>query len=307
MSSQTNATGFVPKQVHFTYKSEADKTALCQGDILCFSPELEEILKEVHPYFLKEQYKYFMVLTQSCDLVRRNNGKCKTPYITLAAVRSFNDFFEKALISARYADQVGDFLLMDSKKKERAYQFLERLYNNTEPDYFFLYKETLLDFPETMVASLKVSIALKSDIHYDACLSAKTLELSDEFKAKLGWLVGNIYSRVGTTDWESVMTSQQRTDMLNQELASHCVIGTKAQIKELKEKIRVQASLLQSQDDAVLFISKCKIETLYDQVINELEGIITASSKKIPLAEKEILIKTIKSRTKLKTLLSKQL
>lgn len=65
-------------------------------------------------------------------------------------------------------------------------QLVERVYNNTEPDFFFLYKEDALNFPKSMVVYLKVSIALKSELHYDACLNAKRLELSDEFKAKLG-------------------------------------------------------------------------------------------------------------------------
>lgn len=82
--------------IHFTYKPSPDMSSLCQGDVLCVTDEMRKILKEVHPYFLNEQYKYFMVLTQSCDLVRRNAGKCKTPYITLAAVRSFDDFLRTA-------------------------------------------------------------------------------------------------------------------------------------------------------------------------------------------------------------------
>ena len=74
---------------------------------------------------------------------------------------------------------------------------------NKEPDYFFLSDDTSLGFPDRMVAFLKLSISLKADLHYDTCLSAKVLGLTDAFKAKLGWLVGNMYSRVGTPDWVS--------------------------------------------------------------------------------------------------------
>lgn len=63
-----------------------------------------------------------------------------------------------------------------------------------------------------MVAYLKVSIPLKSGEHYDKCLKAKRIELADEFKAKLGWLIGDMYSRVGTTDWETIMTAQAKKD-----------------------------------------------------------------------------------------------
>ena len=227
----------INKNIHFTYKADADMESLCQGDVLNITEELAEVLKEIHPYFLNEQYKYFMVLSQSCDLVRRNGKNCKTPYITLAAIRSYDSFLEKTLIKEKFAENVGGFLLMDEKKKEKAYQLIERIYNNTESDYFFLYKEDALEFPESMITYLKVSIALKSQEHYDKCLAAKKLELSDEFKAKLGWLVGNMYSRVGTADWEGIMTAQERKEMLNNDLASKCIIGSKEQLKTLKAKL----------------------------------------------------------------------
>lgn len=293
--------------VHFTYKDCPDMSSLCQGDILKITEEIRDVLKEIHPYFLNEQYKYFMVLTQSCDLVRRGGSKCKTPYITLAAVRNFSDFFEKQLQVEKYAEKVNEYLLMNAKKKERAYQFLERLYNNTEPDYFFLYKEDALNFPESMIASLKVSIALKSELHYDQCLSAKVLELSDEFKAKLGWLVGNIYSRVGTTDWESLLSSQERKDMLDEELKSHCMIASAEQIKALKTAFEKHSEPLETEGDVVQFISNCHIESQYDKAIGILENIINSMGKEIPKEEKEKLIRRVKNKATFKALFPSQM
>lgn len=293
-------------QVHFTYKSNPDMNSLCQGDILKITDDLKEVLTTVHPYFKNGQYKYFMVLTQSCDLVRRDKRTCKTPYITLAAVRCFSEFFENLLVSKKYAERKSGYLLMDSKQQSSAYQLLERIYNNTEPDYFFLYKEDLLDLPESMIASLKVSIALKSELHYDICLNAKHLELSDEFKAKLGWLVGNIYSRVGTTDWESILTSAQRKSMLTDELQSHCIIGSKEQIRILKKELADNADGLQTQEAVASFILGCPIETPYDKMIKILEDVIRTSSNDIPQREKETLIKTIKSKQALKVLFPNQ-
>lgn len=304
--SQISEESATESQVHFTYKSNPDMNSLCQGDILRITDDLREVLVTVHPYFQNEQYKYFMVLTQSCDLVRRDKRTCKTPYITLAAVRSFSEFFEKLLISKKYAERASGYLLMDSKQQSSAYQLLERIYNNTETDYFFLYKEDLLDFPESMIASLKVSIALKSELHYDVCLKAKHLELSDEFKAKLGWLVGNIYSRVGTTDWESILTSSERKSKLMEELKSHCVIGSKEQIRILKKELADNAEDLQTREAVTNFILSCPIETPYDKMIKILEEVIRTSSDDIPQREKETLIKTIKSKQSLKVLFPNQ-
>lgn len=291
-------------KVHFTYKDKFDKNSLCQGDLLKITDNLKSVLREIHPYFLNNQYKYFMVLTQSCDLVRRAGQTCKTPYITLAAVRDFDPFFEELLTRKKYAEQINNLLLVDNKNWSRAYQLLERIYNNTEPDYFFLYKEDMLGLSSSMITSLKVSIALKSELHYDDCLSAKVLELSDEFKAKLGWLVGNIYSRVGTTDWDSIKSETEKVEMLKTELKSHCVTGKKNQIKALKTELKAHSNDIMTSEDAFEFISKCPIESTYDQVIGVIENIFETYGKKIPDQEKEKLLKAIKSISKLKALLA---
>ncbi len=297
--------GETDHKIHFTYVKKPDFSSLCQGDILEKTADLSAVLHAVHPYFINEQYKYFIVLTQSCDLVRRSGKLCKSPYITLAAVRSLDSFLSNYFTNNRFAVNVNDFLLMESKDKNRAYQFIERLYNNTEPDYFFLFREEMLDFPESMVASLKVSIALKSDLHYDCCLSAKKIELAPEFQAKLGWLVGNIYSRVGTVDWESIMTNAERKRMLDSELESRVIIGEKEQIRSLKKQLEEKASELHTREDALEFMKSVPIKSRYDQVIEIIEDTIRTSSKKIPQEEKDTLIRSIKNREKLATLLSK--
>ena len=294
----------IDTNIHFTYKADADMKSLCQGDVLNITEELAEVLRNVHPYFLNGQYRYFMVLSQSCDLVRRDGKNCKTPYITMAAIRSYDSFVEKTLVKEKFAENVSGLLLMDEKKKEKAYQLIERIYNNTEPEYFFLYKEDALDFPESMITYLKVSIALKSQEHYDKCLAAKKMELSDEFKAKLGWLVGNMYSRVGTADWEGIMTAQERKEMLNNDLESKCIIGSKDQLKILKAELAKKSEMIHNHEEAASFVSDIYVQTKYEKAMSIIEEIFQTSSKKIPKEEKEILLNKIKSRTTLKTLIS---
>ena len=208
------------------------------------------------------------------------------------------------LLKGKYAEKVDELLLMDEKNRDRAYQLVEREYNNTEPEYFFLYKEEALEFPESMVAYLKVSIALKSNEHYDKCLKAKKIELTDEFKAKLGWLVGNMYSRVGTADWGGVMSDQSRKDMLNNDLNSTCIIGNKEQLKMLKKEFLEQKELSFNHEEAIEFISNIALKTKYDKVMDIIEEVIQMSGKKIPVDEKEKLLKSIRSRSVLKTLIT---
>lgn len=110
------------KDIHFTYKEYMEKNSLCQGDILEKTDDLTAILKEVHPYFLNDGYKYFMVLSQSCDLVRRNGKTCKTPYITLAAVREYSDFLERTLVSNKMAENYNGIFLVEERAKARVTQ-----------------------------------------------------------------------------------------------------------------------------------------------------------------------------------------
>lgn len=293
----------VDHDIHFTYKENPDMESLCQGDVLEKTDALNELLGTVHPYFQNDDYQYFMVLTQSCDLVRRDGKKCKTPYITLAAVRSYTDFLEKTLVANKMAELYNGFLLVDQKGKTRVSQLVERIYNNTEPDYFFLYKEDVLDFPKSMVAYLKVSIALKSELHYQTCLDAKRLELSDEFKAKLGWLVGNMYSRVGTTDWESKMTDKARKQMIEDDINSRCVIGTKEQLKKLKVELAQNADALNTHDQAIEYLSTIIVQSKYDQVMVEIEQIFKQAPKSVKEEDRQFLLRAIKSRSKIQSLI----
>jgi hypothetical protein len=194
---------------HFTYNDVFNSNELSQGDVLKKTSELVEVIDKVHPYFNSTNYSHFIILTQSCDLVRRKEN-CKARYITIAAVRSLEDALKREALE--YANSKLEIItkqLLDQKNSSKLSDFLARLFNNNIPDYFYLHPEVSRDFANPSVAFLRVSIALKSEIHYEACLAAKVLELSENFKSKLGWLVGNLYSRVGTEDWVPNNKDQQ--------------------------------------------------------------------------------------------------
>ena len=69
---------------------------LFQGDVLERTGEIEAILERLYPYAYQnpEKYPYFVVLTQSCDLVEDNTRERKAEHITLAAVRPLHLFLE---------------------------------------------------------------------------------------------------------------------------------------------------------------------------------------------------------------------
>jgi len=194
---------------HFTYSKIKQKKHLTQGDILKKTPEIIKIINEVHPHYLKDDYKYFMIITQSCDLYKREDGYCSTPYITLAAIRPLETLLEKKQKDYQYSkiEQIAGQI--NEKNQGKLREFLERLLNNNEPEYFYLHEQVDCGLDGRLVTFLKLSIAIKADLHYKTCLKAKILEISDNFKAKLGWKTGNIYSRVGTKDWEKEKMNEQ--------------------------------------------------------------------------------------------------
>lgn len=290
---------------HFTYKeaNETDKINLCQGDVLKITPELSEIIKECHPYFQKEQYRYFIILTQSCDLVKRD-GKCKTSYITLSAVRSFNDFINKKAKEYNIIENKG-FKLLEDAKFNTISQLVERIYNNNENEYFFLYKDLNLNFAEDMVAYLKVSFALKVELHYEKCLNAKIMELSDEFKAKLGWLVGEMFSRVGTVDWYKF---QQRNELLKyicDDLKNRFIVSDKKRLTLINKAISNENNNIKSREDVNKYIKDLDIKSNYEEVTTILINIIKNFNRFKREEDKDLLITLIKSNESIKSYIKK--
>jgi len=185
--------------MHWTY-AETAGTDLSQGDILLPNDRLRAALEQVHGWFADPKYLGFLVLSQSCDLVRRGGTSCKTPYVTIAAIRPLRQVLLQLL--RQHCTCISDRYFLSSEKG-RASDFLTRLINQNETGIglFYLHKEAKAGIVEDAVALLRVSIALRSREHYDTLLSARTGSLHPEFVSKLGWLCGNLFSRVGVTDW----------------------------------------------------------------------------------------------------------
>lgn len=203
--------------MHFTYDEEINQGELMQGDVLARTPEINEILKQAHPHFHDHPKNlFFMVLTQSCDLVvRAAGGRCKAPYISIVPVRSLDLVLERHISQASAAAVNTDLPVLSDKVKSKASEFLSRLINNNEPGYFFLEGQGT-PLGADCAAYLNLSIALKADIHFEACRQAKLLQLRAEFQAKLGWLVCQLYSRVGTQDWEQAPLQKKITNLLRE-------------------------------------------------------------------------------------------
>lgn len=186
--------------VHFTYEPNRPEGDIRQGDLLEITDDLRQILDAYHPHYASNpDYPYLIVTTQSCDLACRD-GKCASRYISLAAVRPLETLLEQELQRQSTSSLEQNLKVFPESKKPWLQDFTAKLLNNNLPGYFYLEPESVLGIDKPYVAYLALSIAIKSE-HYQTCEEARFAGLGEIFRAKLGWLVGNMYSRVATPDW----------------------------------------------------------------------------------------------------------
>lgn len=205
--------------MHFTYRAVDPNDDLQQGDILQRSAALTAVLKDVFPYYLHQDYRHFAVLTQSCDLVRDRQSR----YVTLGAVRPLSHAIEREVKRFQTNFVLRSANVVPDGAKGRLRQFLERLLNNNEQEYFYLHEDASVGLPQPSCVFLRLSIALLSD-HYEVCRNARVVSLEPMFQAKLGWLVGNIYSRVGTDDWVPKVATSDEWRLLIDEILSRNIV-----------------------------------------------------------------------------------
>ena len=185
--------------LHWTYRAFEPADDLQQGDILSRTDELLVVLKNVHSYFCDERYLAFIVVTQSCDLVQRKVGSCKAQHISLAVIRELDQVLP-SLITEVCAFK--NTQILRSELKLEAKEFVSRILDQNEQakGLFYLHPSADAGIATASVAFLRITITLRQE-HYDLLQRCRVGRLEPEFTNKLGWLVGNLYSRVGTPDW----------------------------------------------------------------------------------------------------------
>ena len=183
---------------HWTYDPLDADDDLAQGDILEPTDKLRSVLEEVHPHFLDPKYTAFLIITQSCDLVLRGGG-CRSRYLNLAVVRPLESVLQDLL--SHFCSPISNGVYL-RKDKEQAHMLMERIFNQNEQTLglFYLHPDVDAGIAVPSISLLRVSVALRSS-HYSVLKESRQGRLSVEFRNKLGWLVGNLYSRIATKDW----------------------------------------------------------------------------------------------------------
>ena len=170
---------------------------LAQGDVIRRTEEVNECIEGAH--LLGEDTSdctHLVVITQSCDLVKR---RLKAEHITLAAAKPFSVAMESYFRQNARSIDGSEFSYYPTRMQNQALQLVERHLNNTEKDFFFLPASYRHGISKDLAVYLRLTITLETN-HYETLADAKIAELADVFRAKLGWLVGDMYSRVATPD-----------------------------------------------------------------------------------------------------------
>jgi hypothetical protein len=208
----------MPSPTHWTYAPASRRDDdLNQGDILLPEEPLVDVFREVHKHFADPKYCAFLVLTQTCDLVRHDGAHCKSRYVNLAVVRPLGDVLFSLL--DRCCERVNEgWYRADGKQKARL--LLERILNQNEQamGLFYLHPDAAIGIVEPSVALLQVSVAVRSQEHYQTLVRCREGRLVPEFQSKLGWLTGNLFSRVATRDWHERRQDQEELERLINEL-----------------------------------------------------------------------------------------
>jgi hypothetical protein len=207
---------------HWTYRDFAPTDGLFQGDIIAREPLLE-VLGNVHKHFCDSKYLAFIVLTQTCDLVVRDKA-CKAKHIALAVVRPLSSLVPTVLSELCSSPHAG---LFPQDRRKTVEEFFDRVLNQNEQaeGWVYLHPDGDVGIGEPAVAMLRISIALRAREHYELIRKARCGRLDTEYRNKLGWLMGNLYSRIDTTDWAEKSSGEEEEKKIIGELLDTPIEG----------------------------------------------------------------------------------
>jgi hypothetical protein len=275
---------------HWTYEAFEPTADLAQGDIIDPTPEIRAVLKHVHPHFLDTKYVAFMVLSQSCDLVRRKGYRGQP--INLCVVRELRSIAGQ-LLHLFCGSEIAGVYRKEARNEGR--KFLERVINQNEQaiGLFYLHPDADSGVSTNCVAMLRIAIALRTE-HYDTIREARRGRLRPEFQAKLGWLTGNLYSRVGTEDW-----SEPKDRKRDQESIVKHVIDSLAGVKwasseAVNRAIRAGFTGEDKTPEETSKVIDSHEPTPFDQQVrDELRRVIAQNDLGIPTEVQERLMKRL--------------
>lgn len=266
------------KPLHWTYEEYDNDDDLKQGDILQSTETIQSLLEEFHPHFRDEKYKAFLVLTQSCDLLRRNGNPPATNYINIAVIRPLRDVMSTLLSHVCDPVKIDKSVVAGTFIGETRYkgeQLIQRIINQNEQKLglFYLYPDADVGIAEHSVALLKVNITFKTS-HYSNLINARYGRLKPQFRSKLGWLTGNLFARVATQDWGGKKKRELVDEIMNLESTSSTPLEWIPHKKFKKAKEQIRTTNTMTREELVEKINAVEIESSLEKACKMISSVI---------------------------------
>lgn len=197
---------------HWTYAAIRDQS-LKQGDIIERSEQVVRIFSSPAE---ARQWLAVLVLTQSCDLVRRRGGRFRSDVVTLCPIVPLEMLLDEWAQRLCRPIRNGSRILRE-EDRTALQQLLDRVMDQNEPGLFYLHKEDAVGIGVPGVALLRQAMVVAAEEAHDLLVANRSGRLTEEFRAKLGWLVANIYGRAATRDWDDDDDSKKTHDYWRKE------------------------------------------------------------------------------------------
>jgi hypothetical protein len=279
---------------HFQYEGANgyQDDQLFQGDILQCTGALEDVLETLYPYAHQnpQKYPFFVVLTQSCDLVADDRRYRKAEHITLCAARSIQIFLEHE-VSRMQTPVLKELGICLTKDKPGLIHKIERLLSNEEYPYLYLHPSDQTPFSMGLVAYLRVTFPLRTDLHWDACLKAKRVQLTPEFQAKLGWLTTLVFGRVATRDFDPAVREKHANEYIDSvgvEWRKAKALANEAKQKGLPQRLS-SLSADQLRELLASLEEKSHPEVIADQIVAHARAIWPDNKEQIDAFRRRLL------------------
>lgn len=216
----------MPKPKYSLYQNKPDESEdLQQGDIIANNETVRKLINRTYLQNFDSEIVAFLIITQSCDLARHDGKPCKASYVNLVPIWPFENVFLSLLEKECGNFKIKDRLYSANKGKTKANELIERIcsQNAWALGVFFLHSNIDVKIPVNSLALLQVSFAIPSNYSYDLFTKFRNGRLDAAFQGRLGWLVGNLYSRIGTPNFpedrykeirKSLMSSDEDNDRI---------------------------------------------------------------------------------------------
>lgn len=182
--------------------------------------------QEIYPEVNTDKVDYGIILSQSCDLVRRGKKHLlKTPYITIALLEPIEKFIEQKFsktiesLVEEHSVQHGNYRIINKEKLlNKISEKCSKLFDNRETFYFFISIELKKEQTKMFYVNLVKTFPFKV-MHYETFAKSAQYELNTSFANKLGDMLSYIYGRIGVENYDKKQM-EYLLNLMNEKLIS---------------------------------------------------------------------------------------